>query len=374
MKKKLILIFLFSVFLLVGCGKNNESVVMKKMDKKINNIDSYHLVGVLDITNNDESYTYDVDVAYKKENNYRVNLINKSNSHEQIILKNKDAVYVVTPSLNKSFKFQSDWPNNNSQIYLLQSIMQDIKNDKERVFEEKNGEYIFTTSVKYPNNKKLVKQNIKVGSDYLVKEIEVLDGDNVPQMIMKFKEIDLNTTFDDNYFELDSMTDTKNDEEKSTENKDVENKDTENKNTENKNSNSEGSDSNVEKKNKDDDSQSSTKSSSLDDVIFPLYVPVGTTLANQEKISKTDGERVILTFDGEKPFLLVEETSAPKNDFSILPTYGEPFLMAESVAALTNNSLMWNSNGVEYYLVSDVLSQPELIEIANSISTIPTMK
>lgn len=369
MKKKLILIFLFSVFLLVGCGKNNESVVMKKMDKKINNIDSYHLVGVLDITNNDESYTYDVDVAYKKENNYRVNLINKSNSHEQIILKNKDAVYVVTPSLNKSFKFQSDWPNNNSQIYLLQSIMQDIKNDKERVFEEKNGEYIFTTSVKYPNNKKLVKQNVKVGSDYLVKEIEVLDGDNVPQMIMKFKEIDLNTTFDDNYFELDSMTDTKNDEEKGTENKDVENKD-----TENKNSNSEGSDSNVEKKNKDDDSQSSTKSSSLDDVIFPLYVPVGTTLANQEKISKTDGERVILTFDGEKPFLLVEETSAPKNDFSILPTYGEPFLMAESVAALTNNSLMWNSNGVEYYLVSDVLSQPELIEIANSISTIPTMK
>ena len=64
----------------------------------------------------------------------------------------------------------------------------------------------------------------------------------------------------------------------------------------------------------------------------------------------------------------------PESDFSILPIYGEPFLMPESVAALTNNSLMWNSNGVEYYLVSDALSQMELVEIANSISAIPTMK
>ena len=357
MKKILILMVLFSMFLFNNSRKNNESIVIKKMDKKINNVDSYHLVGVLDITNNDESYTYDVDVSYKKEDNYRVSLINKSNNHEQIILKNNEAVYVVTPSLNKSFKFQSDWPNNNSQIYLLQSIIKDIKNDKNRTFEEKNGEYTFTTAVKYPNNKKLVKQNIKVGSDYLVKEIEVLDSDNVPQMVMKFSEIDLKTTFDDNYFELNTANDEK----------------------ENRDSDSEDNvkdDDKTEEKNNDslENSESSSKSAALDDIIFPLYVPVGTTLTSQEKISKDDGERVILTFDGEKPFLLVEETSVPKDDFSILPTYGEPFMMAESVAALTNNSLMWNSNGIEYYLVSDALSQVELVEIANSISTIPTMK
>ena len=29
---------------------------------------------------------------------------------------------MVTPSLNKSFKFQSDWPYNNSQVYLINSI------------------------------------------------------------------------------------------------------------------------------------------------------------------------------------------------------------------------------------------------------------
>jgi len=41
-------------------------------------------------------------------NSLRVSLKNKTNNHEQIILKNSDGVYVLTPSLNKSFKFQSD--------------------------------------------------------------------------------------------------------------------------------------------------------------------------------------------------------------------------------------------------------------------------
>ena len=36
-------------------------------------------------------------------------------------------VRVLTPSLNKSFKFQSDWPYNNSQVYLLQTLLSDIQ-------------------------------------------------------------------------------------------------------------------------------------------------------------------------------------------------------------------------------------------------------
>jgi len=46
------------------------------------------------------------DLAKKKKDMYKVSLTNKANNHEQIILKNNDGVYVLTPSLNKSFKFQ----------------------------------------------------------------------------------------------------------------------------------------------------------------------------------------------------------------------------------------------------------------------------
>lgn len=94
MKKVFIVLLLcFSLFL-TGCGKNDEKSVMKNFEKKVNGANSYHIIGVLDITNNDDTYTYDVDVSYKKDDNYRVSLTNKSNGHEQIILKNDGGVYV----------------------------------------------------------------------------------------------------------------------------------------------------------------------------------------------------------------------------------------------------------------------------------------
>lgn len=68
----------------------------------------------------------------------------------------------MTPALNKSFKFQSDWPYNNSQVYLLQSVLNDIKNDDKRQFKSKNGNFIFNTEVNYPNNRKLVSQEIVI--------------------------------------------------------------------------------------------------------------------------------------------------------------------------------------------------------------------
>ena len=323
--KKIIVFTIFCLVLITGCGKNSEKSVLKNFEKKINDAKSYRIRGVLNITNNDEIYNYDVNVSYKKSENYKISLINKSNNHEQIILKNKDSVYVVTPSLNKSFKFQSDWPNNNSQIYLLKSLLDDIKNDKNRTFEVKNNLYIFTTSVNYPNNNKLSKQNIKIDKNYTLKEVEVLDEAGVIQMCMKFNEIDFNADFDNDYFELNKIIDNNVDKEKNIDSKD--------------------SDNSVDNES-DNKNEKSITSGSIDDVIF----------------------------DGEKPFLLIEETANVEKDFSVIPTYGEPFVMADSIGALTNNSLSWTSDGIEYYLVSDAMSQLELIEIANSISSIPTMK
>ena len=50
-------------------------------------------------------------------------------------------VIVLTPSLNKSFKFESEWPYSNSQVYLLQSLLQDLNNDKALVLEKKDNGY-----------------------------------------------------------------------------------------------------------------------------------------------------------------------------------------------------------------------------------------
>lgn len=328
--KKLVLCLFCLLILLTGCGKYDEDDALKDLEKKIDN--SYYLEGNLEIVNNDEVYNYEVKSSYKKNDNYKVSLLNKSNNHEQIILKNNEGVYVVTPALNKSFKFQSDWPYNNSQIYLLQSIVSDIKNDKKRDFKKTKDGYLFTTEVNYPNNRKLVKQDIYLDKDLNIKKIKVYDDNGIPLITMNYKKIDYNPTFKKNHFSLDRVKETSKEETKV------------------------------------------KQVSSIDDSIYPLALPVGTKLSTEEKVSKDNGERVILTFEGEKPFLLVEETASVFDEFTIIPTSGDPYILQDSIGVLGTNSLNWTTGGIEYYIVSDVLNQNELIEIASSISSLPTMK
>lgn len=332
MKKKILFILCCFFFLFTGCGKNGEVNIVDKFEKKINAMDNYQINGVLSITNNEDTYNYDVKVSFKKDDNYRVSLINKSNDHEQIILKSEGEVYVITPALNKSFKFQSSWPDNNSQIYILSAILKDIKSDTNRVVNEVDSSYVVTTSVNYPNNIGLVKQKVYLDKDANLTKIEVINDSGIVEMIMTFDKIDDNPSFDDDFFKLSSII------------------------------------SDIDKPSEDE------SVSSIDDIIYPLYIPSGTVLVEQEKISKDNGERVILTFDGEKPFLLVEETSKVEEEFAIVPIFGEPHFLNDTLGAITDNSISWSSNGIDYYLVSDVMGKTELIEIANSISTIPIMK
>ena len=328
---KKIVLCLFSLLILVtGCGKYDEDDALKDLENKIDN--SYYLEGNLEIVNNDEVYNYEVKSSYKKNDNYKVVLLNKSNNHEQVILKNNEGVFVVTPALNKSFKFQSDWPYNNSQIYLLQSVVNDIKRDNKKDFKKTKDGYIFTTEVNYPNNRKLVKQEIFLDKNLNIKKIKVYDDSGIPLITMNYKKIDYSPTFKKNYFSLEKIKESSKEEEKV------------------------------------------KQVSSIDDSIYPLSLPVGTKLSTEEKVSKTNGERVILTFEGEKPFLLVEETANVFDEFTVIPTNGDPYILQDSVGVLGTNSLNWTTGGIEYYIVSDVLNQNELIEIASSISSLPTMK
>lgn len=331
--KKILFSIIMVLLLVSGCGKNSETSVINDLEKKINKASAYKVTGVLEIVNNDEVYTYDVDVSYKKDNNYKVSLTNQANSHTQVILKNSDGVYVLTPALNKSFKFQSDWPYSNSQIYLLKSLINDIKDTKDRSFKDAKNGYSLITKVNYPNNSKLVKQTIELDKNGDFKKVSVYDSNNIICMTMIFDSIDYSPTFKKDYFNLDSVMSTYSVSE--------------------------------------EEVKETTK---IDDTIYPLAIPSGTKLVSEEKIKKDVGDRIIMTFDGDKPFLLVEESAVVEDEFTIIPTYGEPFQLMDTLGVMTNNSLNWTSNGIEYYIVSDVLNQSELVEVAQSISYLPTMK
>ena len=330
MKKVLIVcIGLMSLFA-SGCNKGNKDVI-DKMKNNINNMSSYHIKGELEIINSEDIYKYDVGVSYKEPDLFRVSLKNINNNHIQILLKNNEGVYVLTPALNKSFKFQSDWPYNNSQIYLLQTIMKDIVDDSNASVLENGNGYIITSKVNYSNNDKLIKQKVYIDSNYNIEKVEVMDKDDVAMMKMNFNTINSRPNLSDDYFDLDSSINTSITEEARTVSK-------------------------------------------IDSIIYPMYIPDKTYLSSQDKVSTTSGERIILTFDGNNPFMFVEETSNVEKDFKTIPTNGEPEIVGDTIGVLSDNSITWSSNGVDYYVTSNTLSDKELLTVANSINVMPVGK
>ncbi len=364
MKKIFILVMILMVLLVTGCGKDNSTDIFKSLTDKVNKLNSYTLSGNLEVNNENNSYNYSVVVSYMAKDKFKVSLVNTSNDHEQVILRNDDGVFVLTPSLNKSFKFQSDWPYNNSQIYLLGSIVDDLNTDSNMTKEEKDGKYVYTSTVEYPNNPDLVKQKVTVSKDLLVEKVEVLNEEGKAEMTFNITSIDYNPTFDETYFEVNSIinSNTNNTNNGNTENSDKNTNDTTTDTT------TEDKDGNTSSNSNENANTNTETTATLEDIIYPLYLPTGTVLEDQEKVSKTDGERVILTFAGEKGFTLVEETASYSKEFSVIPTYGEPMLVNDTIGAVTDNSLNWISGNVEYYLVSDVMNTEELLDIANSIN------
>lgn len=96
MKNFLKIFFLISIFavFLIGCGVKNADNIIDGLEEKIEKSDSYYVEGTMEIINNEDTYTYDVTVSYKKGDYYKIDLINTLNNHEQVILRNDDGVYV----------------------------------------------------------------------------------------------------------------------------------------------------------------------------------------------------------------------------------------------------------------------------------------
>lgn len=340
--KKIGILTLVVLLLTCGCGKTDVTKVKSDFESKVTKAKSYSLTGTMEIMNNEDTFVYTVEASFLKDDYYKVRLINQTNNHEQVILKNTDGVYVVTPSLNKSFKFQSEWPNNSSQSYLLASLLSDVKNDTESTLEETDNNYVLKASVNYPNNSELVYEKIYFDKDMNLEKVEVFNNDDIVKIKVNVKSLDLKAGLEEDDFVLNDLID-----------QDCCNTNTCEKDKENTCENNQTSD---------------KKTGSINDIIYPLFIPSETYLTSKEVVDTEEGDRVILTYSGNKNFVLVEEQATSSSDFEIIPVYGDPLLLNDSIAALQANSIYWTSNNMEYYLTGNDLSNEELLSIATSLT------
>lgn len=328
---KKVLIIMCSLLLFTGCTKTKDKDIVKEFESKVNSINSYSLEGEMDIVSNEDKYTYKVNVSYMKGNYYKVSLINKENNHEQVILKNEEGVYVITPTLNKSFKFQSEWPTNSSQSYILETILNDILNDSERTSSKGKSGYTIKSKVNYPNNSDLTTQIIELDNEFLPKSIEVKNSKGITEIKTIITKLDINASYDKDYFSLKSSVCT--------------------------------------------DCEDTLTTGSIDSVVYPMYLPSNTKYTGEEVIKNDDNsERVILSYSGDKPFILVEENASTTKEHETTLVSGEVVQYGPVIGVISNTSLNWNSDGKEYYLVGEDLTSEELLQIASSTATVAITK
>lgn len=328
--KKFILL-LISVFLLTGCGKVDEEELVKNFKEQVDSSKSYIAQSSMEIYNGEDTFEYDIKVYYMDDDYFKVDMVNTLSNHEQVILRNDGDVYVVTPSLNKSYKFESEWPYNSSQSYILNSLVRDMENNKILEFKEEDNGYSLKVEVDYPNNNNLEYEILYFDKKMNLNMVAVYDTEDIMAIKVTFNKIDYKANLKKNDFDVENLIDE-----------------------------------NCCSGMVDDDATEET--STLDEIVYPLYVPANTFLKNRETVSTEEGERVILTFNGDKNFVLIEEVANISEEFEIIPVYGDPLMLSNTIGALSTNSLSWSHNNVDYYLASNDLSTSEILSIADSLS------
>ena len=375
--KKIIGLTLAILLLVTGCGEKSGEDVVKSVSDKVSESSSYNLKGNMEIYTNEETFTYSIEVDFLKDNFYKVKMVNQTNNHEQIILRNSDAVYVITPSLNKSFKFQSEWPENSSQAYILASILSDINNDSSKTIEEVDGSYVVKSVVNYPNNPDLAYQKTTMDKDGNLKKNEIYNDKDELKMKVTFTSIDYKASLKEEDFILEQYI--TEDTEENTDTKEQTNTDTEENtpnNQENNNTTEDKSETDCEGEAcKEEETENGAcegdacteETGSIENILYPLYVPSNTYFSSSDKVNTDVGDRIILTFAGDKNFVLVEEAATVAEEFEIIPVYGDPLIVNDTIGALGANSLSWTKDNISYYLTGTDLSTEELLTIGESI-------
>ena len=111
---------------------------------------------------------------------------------------------------------------------------------------------------------------------------------------------------------------------------------------------------------------------SEDDTGLETYYPTinwqGVTLGIEESVKTENGTRSFMTFTGEKEFTIVQERAVRSNHKLPVSMEGDPVDLGFTVAAITDKSLRWESDGISFFIASETLTKDELIEVALSMS------
>lgn len=191
---------LFLIVMIVNYKSQNDEWM--KDPKKVN---SYQIEGNIQIDKGEETRNYDMVVQYLKEHDgyYKVSLLDKELNQEQIILRNKEGVFVITPNLNQIYQFEGNWPFNSQKPYMLETIYQVLQQKDNQIKKNKQG-YEIIAKINDQNNKSYQYQVMTFDQDRYLKQINIVDDKQHSLVKVNFKTIRYDCIDDANVFNVPS--------------------------------------------------------------------------------------------------------------------------------------------------------------------------
>lgn len=353
----LLAVVLSFTLVLSGCGKKDADGVIKDLGKVADKLESakgaYQGAGVMTIHTGSAPQQYQVEVWYQSPSFYRISLTN-GQKITQIVLRNDDGVFVLTPSLNKSFRFKSDWPEKQGQVYLYQTMLGSILSDSTRQFAEDKDSYVFDVAANY-HSQSLVRQKIWLAKDnYTPKQVQVSDSEAKVVVDVKFNTF----TFDTNLTKESFDT---------------------NRNLSTMNQSSEKTMAEVDESGLPVATTGTGEAQGLEaepaaaqqlgsfGIIEPEYTPAGVVIKDTQEIPESKDHAVILRYDGVYQYTIMESRPLDRA-VSLAP--GTLIDLGFTVGALTGDeqkTLTWMSDGIEFRITSANLPTPEMVQIAASM-------
>ena len=287
------------------------------------NLKSYESKATMTVSANNQVQKYSIETWYQSPHYYRIALGNENKEITQVIVRNDDGVFVVSPQLKKSFRFRGDWAENQGYVYLYHAAIDRVLNAKDRNFEAKDGNLSFTMKME-PENPLVTEQKVVLKDSNLGPvQIALLDKESKAVVSVDYESFKTGVEFKKDAFTPEAamaMAPT--------------------------------------------DAKPVMAGAKDFGIIEPRYLPSGSKMVDQQETKST----VMLRFDGEKPFTITEQRPAAKDTSlyagQMVDLWGTTAVVNSTESG--NRSMYWFHNGVEFSLTGNMAVQ-EMVKVAQSM-------
>lgn len=323
MKKKIMIAAGVIAVLAAGALFFKPESFEKKAAKLTEDTSSYQMSGSMEISSSEDLKSYAITSSWMRTETgeyFKVEMTDKALNQQQIILKNDEGVFVITPSLNQVFKFQGEWPTNSPKPYLLQTMLELLNNEEVQISSNSEG-YLIEAPAVYPSAASLVHQKVQFSKEMKPMYLMGYNADNICELNMQFTDVQYNCAFEDDFFKQPET------------------------------------------------SINSVTTSYLEEVDLPLYpmAVFDAKLVNATVSNVNGNTEHVLEFSGERAFTVIEKKIEDSEDFELIEVQGELVEGLGILAYYNGNKLTAISTQMDLSVYSDDLSVMEMLQVIDSM-------